>query len=97
MEIILNSQGEFQNVNCMQYYNSFEQGMITNPVIQGVSVGGHNRPNMGVTSGDVYFDPEAGNTYHSYDVIFKDKPDDKLNQFDKNARHEASLNYNCGL
>lgn len=24
-------------------------------------------------------------------------PDDKLNQYDKNARHEASLNYNCGL
>lgn len=58
---------------------------------------GHNRPNMGVTSGDVYVDPETGITYHSYDVIFKDKPDDKLNQYDKNARHEASLNYNCGL
>ena len=44
-----------------------------------------------------YVDPETGNTYHSYDVIFMDKPDDKLNQYDKNARHEASLNYNCGL
>lgn len=40
MEMILNSQGEFQNVNYMQYYNSFEHGMITNPVIQGVAVGG---------------------------------------------------------
>ena len=38
--MILNSQGKFQNVNYMQYYNSFEQGMITNPVIQGVAVGG---------------------------------------------------------
>ena len=44
-----------------------------------------------------YVDSETGNTYHSYDVIFMDKPDDKLNQYDKNARHEASLNYNCGL
>ena len=38
--MILDSQGQFQNMDYLQYYNSFERGMITNPVIQGVAVGG---------------------------------------------------------
>lgn len=40
MKMILDSQGQFQNMDYLQYYNSFERGMITNPVIQGVAVGG---------------------------------------------------------
>ena len=40
IEMVLGSQGQFQNIDYMQYYNSFERGMITNPAIQGVAVGG---------------------------------------------------------
>lgn len=35
-----NNQGTIQSPDLLQYYNSFERGMITSPVIQGVAVGG---------------------------------------------------------
>ena len=40
MDILIDKQGQFRPTDYMQYYNSFERGMITSPVIQGVAVGG---------------------------------------------------------
>ena len=40
MDMLHDKQGQFQPMDYMQYYNSFERGMITSPVIQGVAVGG---------------------------------------------------------
>ena len=40
IKMLLERQGKLQPMDYMQYYNSFERGMITNPVIQGVAAGG---------------------------------------------------------
>lgn len=56
---------------------------------------GHQRPNLGVTSGDTYTDPNTGVQYPSYDINFENSPNDILNQYDMKARSEASVNYNC--
>lgn len=40
MDMLYDKQGRIQSMDYMQYYNYFERGMITNPVVQGVAVGG---------------------------------------------------------